>query len=189
MNKDADITHWVNDYGQELFRWALFKTNDRFLAQDLVQDTFISAIEKKNEFKGNSSPKTWLFRILNNKIIDFYRSKSKNKHFAFSIDEVSALKLIDADFNDSGSWKDTRSFSTWSDDKHLLDDEDFNSIMKSCMDSLPELWFSVITSKYYDEKSAAEICQELDISPSNYWQLMHRSKLLLKKCIDSKWKS
>lgn len=189
MNNDLIITQWVNDYGQELFRWAVFKTNDTHLAEDLVQDTFISAIEKIGDFKGKSSPKTWLFRILNNKIVDYYRGKSKNKHFAYSIDERTALKLTDAEFNESGSWNDHRIVSTWSDEKHLLDDEDFNQILKSCMDSLPELWLSVLTSKYLDEKTAAEICQELDLSASNYWQLIHRSKLLLKKCIDSKWKS
>jgi RNA polymerase sigma-70 factor (ECF subfamily) len=36
------------------------------------------------------------------------------------------------------------------------------------------------------EKKEA-ICQELEITTSNYWQIVHRSKLLLKKCLELKW--
>jgi RNA polymerase sigma-70 factor (ECF subfamily) len=37
------------------------------------------------------------------------------------------------------------------------------------------------------KKKTEAICQELEITASNYWQIVHRSKLLLKKCLELKW--
>jgi hypothetical protein len=35
--------------------------------------TFLAAFHKIDSFEGKSQPKTWLFSILNNKVIDYYR--------------------------------------------------------------------------------------------------------------------
>jgi RNA polymerase sigma-70 factor (ECF subfamily) len=56
--------------------------------------------------------------------------------------------------------------------------------MEECMNDLPEMEISR-NIKYLSEKK--EICQELEITTSNYWQIVHRSKLLLKKCLELKW--
>jgi RNA polymerase sigma-70 factor (ECF subfamily) len=67
---------WVDQYGDALFRFAFFRTRDRVIAEDLVQETFLAALQSKERFKGQSSEKTWLFSILKHKIIDHFR---KNK--------------------------------------------------------------------------------------------------------------
>jgi len=36
-------------------------------------------------------------------------------------------------------------------------------------------------------KNGEEICQELDISPTNFWQVVHRAKLQLKNCVEENW--
>ena len=59
------IADWVNQFTADLLSWASRKVPDTELAKDLVQDTFLVASEKINSFKGESSPKTWLFAILN----------------------------------------------------------------------------------------------------------------------------
>ena len=38
-----------------------------------------------------------------------------------------------------------------------------------------------------EEKDCNEICQELEISPTNYWQILHRAKLQLRKCLELNW--
>jgi RNA polymerase sigma factor (sigma-70 family) len=59
------LADWVAQYTEEMYKWALYKTSAIEIAEDLVQDTFLAAAEKLNTFKGDSSPKTWLFSILN----------------------------------------------------------------------------------------------------------------------------
>ena len=76
--KAENLSDWVNQYAEGMLSWTSFKVSDRELAKDLVQDTFLVASEKFATFRGESSPKTWLYSILNHKIIDYYR-KNKNK--------------------------------------------------------------------------------------------------------------
>ena len=178
---DTTIESLVNQFTDDLLSWASYKVSDTELAKDLVQDTFLAATEKIASFKGESSPKTWLFSILNYKIIDHYRAKIKQP-----------LKLeaqtFSNFFSDDGDWRPDKKPQDWhNDEKHLLDDADFQSILKKCMDALPEKWNTCVKLKYLMNKNGEEICQELGIAPTNFWQIMHRAKLNLRDCVESNW--
>ena len=74
-------------YAQIVYNYLLSLTNNPDLAEDLMQETFYSAIKKINSFQGNCSMKTWLCQIAKNKWIDFIR---KHKQIIFvSIDELA----------------------------------------------------------------------------------------------------
>jgi len=180
MNSEK-LKNWVNEFTQELYKWAYFKTSLAETAEDLVQETFLAAAEKLNTFKGDSSPKTWLFSILNHKIIDHYR-KNVNKPVAIESNAISTY------FDEDGSWQQEKRPKNWQDEEnHLLDDDDFQQILQKCLDALPEKWNTCVKLKYLTEKSGEDICQELGISPTNFWQIVHRAKLELRNCIESNW--
>jgi len=180
MEPGKQISDWVNAYTADLMRWAYAKTSNQEIARDLVQETFLAAVEKPENFKGQSNPKTWLFSILNHKIIDHYRKK---KPFKAPDD-----KAFSRYFDSQGSWLDSAKPHPWDDDdEHLLDNEDFNRILQICMDALPEAWSYSIKLKYLSEKKGEEICQELGLSTTNYWQIIHRAKLQLRECIENNW--
>lgn len=175
------LSEWVELYTSELISWALFKISDEELAKDLVQDTFVAAAEKINDFRGESTPKTWLFSILNFKIIDVYRKKAKTP-------VTSETSTYSEFFDEDGNWFKSKRPQTWNDeDTHLLDDQEFQLVLKKCMDALPEKWSACMKFKYLMNKSGEDICQELDITPTNFWQIMHRAKLNLRDCIDKNW--
>ncbi len=176
-----NITQWVNDYTEELYSWAYFKTSSALTSEDLVQDTFLAAAEKLSSFNGNSSPKTWLFSILNHKIIDFYRKKSVNP-VVLENDNISQF------FNNDDGWRTEKVPADWQDEEiNLLDNEEFNAVLKKCLDALPEKWSMSVKLKYLTEKSGEDICQELGISTTNFWQIVHRAKLQLRNCIENNW--
>lgn len=176
-----NLSEWVELYTSELFSWALFKISDEELAKDLVQDTFVAAAEKIQDFRGDSAPKTWLFSILKFKIIDIYREKAK-------MPMAADASVFSDFFDEDGSWYKNKRPQAWSDDDtHLLDDHDFQLVLKECMDALPEKWNACMKLKYYMDKSGDEICQELGITPTNFWQIMHRAKLNLRDCVEMNW--
>lgn len=181
------ISSWVNSHGDDLYSWACHKTSDDDLAQDLVQETFLSAFQSYKSFKGKGNPKTWLFAILNNKIIDHYRKAAHSASRLETEAERNAAKISDSTFNEEGGWNDRTIHSLWSSEPNLLDDQDFNGVMDKCMSDLPNTWRLTIHAKYMLEKNSQEICQELDITPSNLWQVLHRAKLMLKKCLELHW--
>ncbi|MDF1576232.1 MAG: sigma-70 family RNA polymerase sigma factor [Bacteroidales bacterium] len=179
-NATLDLSGWVQDYTGDLYSWALHKVSDPELARDIVQDTFLAAAEKIGGFKEESSPKTWLFSILNHKIIDHYRKKVKQP---VRVDNQVFSTFFDA----GGSWKTDKRPQPWEEDANLLDDHDFQAVLKHCLDALPESWNTCVKLKFFSEKKGEEICQELNISPTNYWQIIHRAKLHLRDCIEQKW--
>ncbi|WP_418262402.1 hypothetical protein [Flavobacterium faecale] len=102
--------------------------------------------------------------------------------------EESGFELTDGLFNSTENWIDKAINPIWEQEEELLDNPDFNLAMQYCIDDLPKNWKFAITSKYLTDNKTDMICKELEITPSNYWQIIHRSKLLLKKCLESKWK-
>lgn len=186
-NSKDILEKWVNQFSDELFSWALYKTSSKETAEDLVQETFLAAFRKLDTFQGKSQPKTWLFSILNNKVIDYYRLTARTTKQTFSLTENSGYELSDGLFNETENWKSNEINAIWDQEEELLDNPEFNNVMQDCMEDLPQKWKYAVTSKYLTDKNADEICQELEITVSNYWQIVHRAKLLLKKCLEMKW--
>ncbi len=179
--EQSSVIEWVEKYTDDLYNRALYKVSNSDLAKDLVQDTFLVASEKFSTFKGDSSPKTWLFSILNHKIIDYYRKKVKQP---ISIDQTSVLKY----FDENKEWLPEKSPQNWNDDdKNLLDDYDFQNVLKMCLDALPEKWNICVKLKYLMNKNGDDICKKLNITPSNFWQIVHRAKLQLRDCVETNW--
>lgn len=73
----ASIDNLVNQYKQPLQSFLYRLTASKEDAEDLSQETFIKAYQKKDSFKGDSSFKTWLFAIAANLAKDHYRVKNR----------------------------------------------------------------------------------------------------------------
>lgn len=176
------LSAWVKEYTEALYSWALHKTGDHHLAEDLVQDTFLSAAKSIVDFKGDSNPKTWLFAILKYKIAHHYR-KSLRFHTLPLNDEF--LKRF---FEPSGRWQQDARPGHWpAADHHLLDDPDFTKVLDKCIELLPDAMHACIRLKFLEEKKGVEICRELGISPTYFWQLVYRAKLQLRQCLENHW--
>jgi len=67
-----------------LHRYALSVTHDPHLAADIVQDTVVRALERRDQYKGDAPLHHWLIRIAHNLIIDRGRRSSRE----VAMDEV-----------------------------------------------------------------------------------------------------
>jgi RNA polymerase sigma-70 factor (TIGR02943 family) len=182
MSSHEVIKSWVVSFTDGLYLRACSAVADKAIAEDLVQETFIAAFQSFDKFRSESSPQTWLFAILNNKINDHYRSKQKTP--VLSKDTT----FFGYFFDDHGHWRESEYPKEWSDaDLHLLDNSEFKNTLQKCRRNLPEHWDMVLQLKYIDQRDGKEICQDLNITPSNFWQLMHRAKLQLRKCLELHW--
>jgi len=70
---------WVDQHGDYLYSFARFRVRDQAAAEDLVQETFIAALQNHKNYKGQASERTWLTAILKNKIIDYLRKQSREQ--------------------------------------------------------------------------------------------------------------
>jgi len=172
------ITALVQEHTSELVAYAASRVKDRQEADDIVQNTFIAAFKGLENYKGDSSYRTWLFCILRNKITDYYRKFYRGKD-----KEVSS----DAYFDENGSWLPDKTPQALGNEEHLLDNPEFNDTLMNCRQHLPKKQFAVLQMKYYDLLEANDICKELGISSTYYWQLIHRAKLQLRDCLQKNW--
>jgi len=181
-NSHGVFQSWVASYTDSLYAWAYSKVADKAAAEDLVQETFLSAYQSYEKFRAESSPKTWLFSILNNKIIDHLRQKLKEP--SFSRDAT----FFEMYFDRWEQWQKAERPGEWHEtDLNLLDNNDFRNTLQKCMEKLPGQWNAAMQLKYLGQKDSQEICQDLQISSTNFWQLIHRAKLQLRKCLELHW--
>lgn len=183
---------WIDLYGDYLYSIAVFKTNDKVVSQDLVQETFLSALKSREQFKGESSEKTWLTVILNNKIIDHYRKKNilrNTSDYLNETDENFHQAFFSDDIKEWGHWKEETSPMAWVGENadSRLNNNELKKVMEYCLQKLPNSLAPVFFSRFLDEKNADKICKELNISSSNYWTIIHRAKILLRACLEKNW--
>ncbi len=180
-NVNATIKCWVDLYSDQLYSWAFFKTSSKETAEDLVQETFLASVQAFEKFESKSNPKTWLFAILSNKINDYHRIN-------FRKPTVTNSSIFEIFFDEYEEWKKKERPKDWSEENnHLLDDSEFQNTLQNCLGKLPSNWYSAVQLKFIEEKKGELICQELGIAPTNFWQILHRAKLQLRKCLEIHW--
>jgi RNA polymerase sigma-70 factor (ECF subfamily) len=122
--------------------------------------------------------------------MDHYRKQYRELtyHQSGLTEDPDSRNLLEQLFDNNGNWNaNVRKYDPMDVNEHLLDDHEFRTVFQDCLNDLPEKWYAVVQMKYLIEKNSEDICQELGITPSNYWQLLHRSKLLLRECLKKKW--
>jgi RNA polymerase sigma-70 factor (TIGR02943 family) len=181
----CDPMCWVEAYSDALFRYAYARIGDREEAEDIVQETFFSGLKNLDNFRRDCSEKTWLYNILKNRIIDFYRKKATRRKVSDLVDDQEFYSDY---FKSDGFWDEALMPKPWNKDADQdLSNEEFLKVLAFCMDRLPDLWSSVFSLKNMDDKTTEEICKDLDITSSNLWVIIHRAKLQLRGCIEKNW--
>ena len=181
---EFDPKLWINKYTSTLFVYAVQKVNHKEIAEDLVQETFLAAFQSKDKFRGDSSEKTYLYSILKRKIIDHYRKKSSNKEDSTDFDSP----FVEED-EKNGTWIESQKPNNWGtiDIHSPIQSEEFQKIINCCLDKLPKNQSSAFELKTFEKYDSEEICNQLEITSSNLWVLLHRARLNLRKCIEKNW--
>lgn len=192
MSVSLQPSAWISLYGDYFYSMAMIKTGNKELAEDLVQDTFLSAYKAKESFKGNSSEKTWLTAILKNKIVDYYRKKDvlRNTDQYLSESEQSFdSSFFTTEGNHAGHWTTAAAPKDW--DMEMADNQlnksEFNKILQYCIQKMPPKLVPVFLARFVEEEKAETICKELQLTSSNYWVIIHRAKVLMRSCLEKNW--
>jgi RNA polymerase sigma-70 factor (TIGR02943 family) len=181
--------NWITDYSDELYGYAMSKTSKPDLAEDLVQETFLAALKSLGNFKGLSSERTWLFTILKFKIADYYRKASTRYEISnASLGNDDHSSYIDNYFEDDGNWKGKSVPKDWAVDySSSLENKELAIALNSCIEKLPNAQKRLVLLKLVEEQETELVCKELNITPTNYWVIIHRAKLQLRTCLEMNW--
>jgi RNA polymerase sigma-70 factor (ECF subfamily) len=184
----SDPEQWVDLHGDYLFKYALIRLRDQAKAEDVVQETFLAALKGGKSFGGRSAEKSWLVGILKNKIFDYYRKASREMLFTdldFYADEESDRFV--ADGLGKGGWIHELGPQEWASTGESLDNELFWQTYHDCAGKLPINVAAVFNLREVDGIASKEICEQLNISESNLWVMLHRARMALRRCLETNW--
>lgn len=173
---------WVDAYADYLFNFAVARVSNAEIAKDLVQETFFAGLKSAKNYKGEAAERTWLIAILKRKVIDHYRKINSKKGKA----EVRMSYSTSSD--SEGDWLEERvadPFSTL--ENSAIENEELGSAIHSCISKLPRKQALVFKMKTIQGISTEDICNELEINPSNLWVMIHRARTALMDCLNENW--
>ncbi|KXX67884.1 MULTISPECIES: RNA polymerase sigma factor [Flammeovirga] len=167
---EAAFEQLLNKYKNKLFTSILLIVKDEYVAEDLLQDTFIKAIKMIRAGKYNEEGKfmPWISRIAHNMAIDYFR---KQKRYPTIIME------------DGSSVFDTLDFSETSiEDQRILLETQTN--VRNLVDRLPDTQREVLVMRHYMEMSFQEIADSTDVSINTALGRMRYALINLRKMME-----
>ena len=74
--RDPDLLdRLIEQYQHRLFRYLVYLSGNRELAEDLFQETWIRVLERGHQYDGKHEFSTWLYAVARNLTIDYMRKK------------------------------------------------------------------------------------------------------------------
>lgn len=178
-----DPRSWVERHGDVLMGYAMLRVRDRDVAEDLVQETLLAAWKGREQYEGRGEERTWLVGILKRRILDFYRRRWwEQSATALSADE-DGDRLMNQMFDEKGMWKDERP-QAWADPRRTLENKEIVAHLDRCLKTLPVRLAEAFTLREMEEFEGDEICQALGVSATNLWQMIHRARVRLRRCLE-----
>ncbi len=164
----------VERYSPTIYNLALRMMNDREEAEEVLQETFLSAFRAVQRFEGRSQLSTWLYRIAYNAALMRLR---KRQLPTTSMDEPAQNEEGDIMPRQLVDW-------TGRPDEMLLASE-LRRVLDDAVASLPETLRSVFTLRDIEGLSTAETAEVLGLTETNVKVRLHRARLALRERLSS----
>ncbi|NQX84485.1 MAG: sigma-70 family RNA polymerase sigma factor [Flavobacteriaceae bacterium] len=173
---------WIDLYSDYLFNYTVSRVKDRETAQDLVQDTFVAGLKSMKNFEGKASERTWLVSILKRKIIDHYRKINSKKG------QAEVRVNFNQESGEEGNWLEKKIADPY--DKTAedsMENTELGLAIHNCLGKLPQKQAEVFKMKTLLGYETQTICNELNITASNLWVIIHRARTGLASCLKESW--
>ena len=142
------------EYHDKVFHLIYGKTNNYTLAEDLTSDVFLKVYSKLDSFdETKASISTWIYRIAQNTVIDYFRTR---KVYSEVPEEIAAESEVDDE---------------------VLNNETLDALADA-LSELPERDRDLIILHYYHGLTLKEAAERLGMSYSNA-KLVHNKSLVV----------
>jgi len=161
---ESGLAELVEAYSDNLIFFINRFMNDLALSEDLMSDTFLELIVKKPRFIGNSSFKTYLFKIGRNKAFDYLRKQKRTVIVPFHNAENEISDVISIENN---VLKNDQQ-------KHL----------NQCLENIRQEYREVLHLLYFEEMSYDAVSIIMKKSKKQIENLAYRAKQTLKTTLE-----
>lgn len=157
----TQVEELIDSYDKLVFSICYKLTGDYFAAEDLMQETFLSAYQKYESFDGNNE-KAWICRIATNKSIDYLRSAS---HRNIPTEDVFFEQAVE----ERGSPEEI-----------CIEEEVKNTLRQQC-ERLKPPYDEIARAYYLEERSPKEIAMKQGKNVKTIQTQIYRARQMLKK--------
>lgn len=158
------------DFSDALFRHATFRLSDREKAIDVVSDTFAKVWTYVRDGHEVTTFKPFLYKVLNNLIIDEYRKRKEA-----SLDAIFEIEGVDEGTFTELIGDDVESLINTLDGKKAI----------AALSELPDTYREVIILRYVDQLRPREISDLIEETENVVSVRLHRGIALLREHIDA----
>ncbi|MDP2720007.1 MAG: RNA polymerase sigma factor [Dehalococcoidia bacterium] len=157
-NREA-FRHLVENYKDILFGTAILMTGNNAIAEDMVQEAFISAWKGINRFQNGRPVKPWLVKILVNKVLS---NRRRGEPYKISLDD-------NIGGNQSGPG--------------LAEEFEVKDEVGRALDKLSEEHRQVVILRYFSELSLEEISAAMGCRQGTVKSRLHRAQGILRELL------
>jgi len=159
------MEEFYNLYRSRLYTLISGQVNrDQALAEDLVQETFLAALDSLDKFRGDSHLYTWLRSIAFHKVNDFYRRQAREPKAGNSSPDFDAMKQLEQTGDDKPATLT------------VLEFEEIRQSVRQALGDLPQDYQEVLVMKYLEGMPVLEISQAMGRSPKSVEGLLARAR-------------
>jgi len=161
----------IRRYNSVLYKIARSYGFNHQDAEDLMQDTHVSAYTSLQKFEGRSSYKTWISKIMVNKCL----YKLKYGYFKNEVPCEVAVEL-----NHQPMYVSTKKNQT----ENVLLNHELAAVLEKSLQGIPVMYRTVFVLREVEGFSVAETAELLEITPVNVKVRLSRAKTLLQKQVE-----
>lgn len=163
--RQARLQDWMQQYGEGVLKLAFLYLKDRHLAEDVFQEVFTRVYLHMHEFRGEASPKTWIYRITANLCHDRKSHWTARRVLFLGEDLLAARADVSSDPEDDALARV---------DAAVL----LHEVLK-----LPVEYREVVLLVYYEEMTLQEVAQVLGLPPGTVRSRLFRARRRLKAAL------
>jgi len=158
---EVAFTSLLRRYKKRVYGTCFFLMGDKALAEDMSQETWIRVVKGAPDYRPLASVITWILRISRNLCLNELRTRNRWESF----EESEANSLPDETANGEG----------------LLSELQNQKLLQAAILKLPVSQRAALMMVTQEDKSHAQIAQELDCSVGAVKVLLHRARKALQK--------
>lgn len=165
----AALSQLVSSYSERIYNLALRILRNKEDAEDILQETFLTVLQKLDTFEGRASFFTWIYRITTNASLMKLRKKKIN--YAEFPDNPDLERNIEQ-----------KALIDWSQDPSLhMHNAEVKKVLHNAINELSETYRPVFVLRDIEQLSIKETAKILDITEENVKIRLRRARMFLRE--------
>lgn len=167
----------IEPHEKRLYNLALRITGSREDAEDVLQDTLLSALEHLHDFRGDAAFGTWLYRIAMHNAFRILRRRRGGE--SVSLEELIAERTEE----DDEAIPHPEFIAEWRDPAEVAEQNELRRILEEAIQQLPENYRAVFILRDVEGLSTREVADILGITEGNVKVRLLRARLKLREIL------